>query len=457
MRFASLVCIALLVTYLAPRLPADTAHDDDREASRSLAGFELSEAALIEDGLPFTWSDEVVLRLIHRVSRMPPAAIHQLAQPLDAEQLQRLVAEPSQSRLKVFYLTARVHSVELAPPRAGELAELPQAYLCELSIGGTPARAVVTKVPEVLIDRTDLDEPVSLFAFFVRLNNEPVEAHEIDRGVLERERGAAPSALFVANRLSWHPQRLEARWGLDEGLCTLARFGFDVGWVDVIRRQNRRPLNRADQPALVAMVRATAAMDGFDPALPWEGSGIDLMPLIRDPDAHIGAWVDLEGNVRRITPWELSDDLGGPKLALLQLDLFAPLGDGSVRLRGSDGQEVVFRGRFPVTCHVPSDLAAGESWVGRRVRVQGFFYRFWSYESALSHEQGFAGGQLSPLILAVRVTPIVVDEAVVERWLTWIMMGLISLVVALVVAYTWMDRRPLRRLPDQLTPPEPMP
>ncbi|HMP78352.1 MAG TPA: hypothetical protein PKD54_02760, partial [Pirellulaceae bacterium] len=426
--------------------PAAEVRQDD---TKQLAGFEPSEAALIEDGQPFTWADELVIRLLYRAPKLPATTLQASAQPLDVDSLKGLISEPTRHRLDVFRIVGQLVYVERAPQRAGAWTELPQAFLCRIKLHDRTIRVIVTDFPSVLLDGDRLDEPVSIDAFFARV--QPDE-HSMDASGPHEMQPSIP--LFVGARLGWFPNRLDPARGVGEGQVILARHGFDLGLLEVVRKHNRQPLTKTDRPAFEAMLKAAAdAAKSTLTTLPTAGH-VDLFGILGESQQHLGDWVELEGNVKRVVPWVWRGD-DGSTIEYCQVDLFVPLGDGSVRLRGADGQDLVFRGRFPVTCHVPQSLGPGEDWVGRRLVVRGFFYRLWSYESALTGEQRLASGQLSPLVLAASVTLVEVNEETVGQWLTWIMIGLLLSVAAMVSLYYGLDRRRKlsRTLPESISIP----
>lgn len=410
---------------------------------RRLAGYELSEAALIEDYQPFTWADEVLVRLIYRASKIPPELMTKWALPLDSASWETLRKDPTANRFHIFRVLGRLENVTPAPPRAGQWTDLPPAYECRLTSGGTSLRAVVSEVPAALLDGQPLDHQVGVVGLFARM--------QLDDGA-DAEESAVP--LFVGARLAWYPDRADDPRQIGDGQLALAAMGMDIGLLDQVRKQNRQPLTNADRPAFDAMLQVAAVAARDDPRNLPSQARVDFMSIMSNATAHVGDWVELEGNVKRVTPWEhRSED--GVVTRFLQVDLFVPLGNSVVRLRGGDGQEYVFRGRFPVTAHVLESRDEDNSWVGRRVVVRGFFYRLWAYESVLTDEQRLLGGQLSPLILATSVSPVEVDEEAVGRWLTWIMVALLTVVIGLVGAYYWFDRRVTRSrpMPDRIALP----
>ena len=83
-----------------------------------------------------------------------------------------------------------------------------------------------------------------------------------------------------------------------------------------------------------------------------------------------------------------------------QLTIFPELDGQKITVKSPDGDRVQY-GRFAVTVRA-SALPSGEteeSMLGQRVRVDGFHYRFWRYDSVFSGQHGLKG-QVGALVIA---------------------------------------------------------
>jgi hypothetical protein len=98
-----------------------------------------------------------------------------------------------------------------------------------------------------------------------------------------------------------------------------------------------------------------------------------------------------------------------------QMDLFIPLGDQTIqiKLNPNDEQGLKFTNQFPlVACvqQLPPHLASAQrqleegtyagSMLNEAIRLRGFFFKIWGYQSSFSSTDGTPRRQLSPMILA---------------------------------------------------------
>ncbi|TVQ02255.1 MAG: hypothetical protein EA381_03960 [Planctomycetaceae bacterium] len=236
-------------------------------------------------------------------------------------------------------------------------------------------------------------------------------------GVLVRPSGSSRPAAIVAAGLGWYPTG--AAGDVAEDLALLARHGFDISLVDTISRLSGKPLLPADQAAFYGMLRAATAVGAtaIGPA-----RSVDAGELIRNASKSIGRRVRLGCQAVRVTRVGITD--GGTRRLLgrdhyWQIDALGDLGKLTIRIDAGDemSEPAIFENRYPVSvvvAELPGFLNEAVSAspgggpqtdiaiLNRRILVEGFFYRMWSYDTARMRQHGGAK-QLGPLLMASRL------------------------------------------------------
>ena len=144
----------------------------------------------------------------------------------------------------------------------------------------------------------------------------------------------------------------------------------------------------------------------------------------------------------------------------MKMDMYISLNDvATIRATDKDGNEVVYKDRFPVTVHLASLPEPEKEYRHHKVRVKGFFYRLWSYQSEFAKETN-QGSQLSPLLIGFKPTVLRASTKMLDTILT---IGGVVFVVGL-FGLIWFLRRgdqlstnPLNRsddLPDKVEIPD---
>lgn len=230
------------------------------------------------------------------------------------------------------------------------------------------------------------------------------------------EAASANIIVDVAGRLNWapiHPQ--------SPAEAVLAQSGVDLSRLNDIFRLDRQPLSDADSPLFYPMIGAAAVNRNqaeLDPQLrdavrAMRESTVAVSPvdLLQNPNQFTGDWIGLDVETVRITRIAVESsqrrrEIGGD--FYYEIDAIGDLGNVSLKIEVPGGEPIMMEHRYPVTivaAELPTFLLPGvgdeEQLVVTRsvpIRVNGFFYRLWSYESDLMKSHG--GKQFAPLIIA---------------------------------------------------------
>ena len=184
-----------------------------------------------------------------------------------------------------------------------------------------------------------------------------------------------------------------------ESWTRLSEAGFDLQQLDGLRRRNSQPLTGKDRQPMDALLAAVDQWDqnGFGSIQP-----LGLLDLLADTGDSVCRRVQMIGKVRqclRIKADPASADAPTPARDSFQLTIFPDLDGQKITVKSPAGDRVPY-GRFAVTVRA-FKLPAGEteqSLLDKRIRVDGFHYRFWRYDSVFSDQQGLQG-QIGALVI----------------------------------------------------------
>ncbi len=423
---------AILTMIILAAIPPQRLAAYQFDRASELSGMTVSEIAEISDSEPVKWQDEIMLRLWYRCLRQPRSEFERTLQFNDRPSPETWTNDTSNVRMRIFRIEGRLRTLRNLTELSQDELGTPAVAEIELASGQLVQVGAIA-APQLLPRNQPLDEPVAALGFFVRLSP-PSD------GLKDR------SAIMIAPRLEWYPHRQQSSPLVSASHLKLAVAGFDLGLLDLARQYNRQSFQAEERPAFSEMLRAinrsTKTHPSEQPSPPVLALG--LMDVLRAPDATIGEVVSFQGNVKRVTPVDFElDDMARTKIRYYQIDLFAPIGDGKIRMRNTQGEEMVFQHRFPVTVNavdLPAKLIQESTGP---VDIEGYFYRFWNYESEQSANRG---GQFTPLIFATVVTPVELQTQTLDTWLTILLLSLLGLVVGVAVYYYRADWRRNNRL-----------
>lgn len=253
-------------------------------------------------------------------------------------------------------------------------------------------------------------------------HNRPARGDRIGAFAVQVNGQAVPPVLAAA-RVAWRPA------------TPLGNLGVDMG--PLARITDRSRLVHADSEPFYEILAAVQHLDAA--ATPAPGPITRVAPLFNEPAQHRGRFVLLEGNARRAVKISVTDAAIQERFGLdhyFELELFTDDSQGSPL----------------VACvqQLPADFPVGDN-IYERVRVGGFFFKVWAYESNMSRELALAGGtdkkrfQLAPLILGKSVVRLPRPAPAGAPAAGWISAALFAVAVALGGYWLWRQRADDRR------------
>lgn len=273
----------------------------------------------------------------------------------------------------------------------------------------------------------------------------------------------AGQSLLLAPRVTIHSAGKDAQWPV--GWQLLAEDGFDIGRFDTVLRRGSDVIAASESDGFYGILRAASQLssavrqpsDSVPPA-----ERVETTSLLRDPKAHVGHWIELDLETVRATRVVLDSDDGRRALGqdhYWQIDAIGELPSGlRIETPTDTGERLEYQNRFPATvviARLPEWLqteigsAAGQSlaqvdmqMVRSPVRVRGFFYRLWSYDSEFAESRG--GKQIAPLLIAADLFSRD-DARVSERGVEMIGWIMATVVVSALIVVTWLLWRSERR------------
>ncbi|MDD4786217.1 MAG: hypothetical protein PHO07_03515 [Pirellulales bacterium] len=384
-RFALAVAVAALACRLLAGAEPPTL--SPRELFR-LGGIEERQLEVLGRGGPWHEADRQVLRnMLYRIA--------QDVRPIDLEywshgppDLSQLAEQPEAYRAEVFALRGvveRIEPCELADAR-GSGSEFALLWRCRLRLeSGELVEVLSAKTPRAWKPREAIAEPAAAMAFFL--------------GDPSSEPGGL-RAVFLAARMAWYPPTDLGRLGMDVGLLDDVPIPpppkrNEHGGAPEIDWETRR-LTAADHECFYQMLAAAGrAAPGElsrwakDRLARQRRTEYSVVPLFNEPHLQQGKLVELSGTARRILPVRV----GEPEV----IERFGIDQYYQVYLFTADSQDnpLVFCLR-----RLPEGLPTGDGpEFGEALTVPGFFFKTWSYRSAVPANDGKVERQLAPLLI----------------------------------------------------------
>lgn len=381
-----------------------------QELPSALSGFEPSELYDVIDESQFSASDEFMIRLLFRAANASPESWQRYAEYTRGIGLQAIDDHPQKYRFQVFELTGRVKMVyPIGLPEKYENSKLKGFYLARVeSDTGKSFVIAARSVPRVWPIRTSMDEPFRCRGFFQAIIDfsGPAEASPA------RELGADLSlaGLFVTDRMGWFPDRAGTVAGVNESHLLLARNGVDIGQFEFVKQNNNRAITESDSSCFFQLLDAVERLTPDD----FKGNQIGFVELLENPKDHFGGAVQFTGHVKRAVRIYIDRKAVRERLGLdyyYELDMFIPLGDSRIVIKSrtpddalAETEDVVYKNRFPATVCVPRLPVTTEEIRGKRVTIDGFFMKFWNYDSEFTSRLNPSLGQVSPLVIGIEPT-----------------------------------------------------
>jgi hypothetical protein len=398
-----------------------------------------SQIRQLVDDRPFHADEqETLLKILLRLPQFGRDRIQAWCR--ESDDWSSVAAAIEENRLDFFRLTGRVTRVERRKitQEAASRFGFSEYYRVRLRLAGgqSPMLVFTRNVPSAWLSREDLNEPAGTLGLLLK------------RGASD---GGSPQLFFAAERIAWHPDRLQPQAGIGPSHVLLGELGMDVGLFDVIRETNRRGLTPEDTGAfyqMLAAVRRAAPADLYGQAT----VGLDIEPLLTRPEDEQGRLIAVQGTARRVQKILVGDDAVRQRFGFdhyYQVDIFVPLGDQEVRLASPDQateEEPVFTNAYPVNVCVP-ELPAGlpvSDDLRQEVLVAGFFFKLWAYRTEYVSSFDPEQRQIGPLLIAT-VPKLVSTRTTSNPLWGWIGGASFLAVLAALMVAGWFYRRSDRR------------
>ncbi len=277
--------------------------------------------------------------------------------------------------------------------------------------------------PHLLISRTLPSEAVMgdrISGMGVRVRI-PIETREMEKSSdnlppLGFDRIRSSGIVDVAGQLNWIPAHPKSAAD-----AVLANSGVDLSQLGDLDKLDRQPLSDSDSSLFYPMIGAADIQNVdreknaglFEEIHSMRKSKLDVSPvdLLENPINYTGEWIRLDVETVRVTRVvvqspERQRQVGSEHY--YEIDAVGDLGNVQLEIEVPGGERVTMENRYPVTiitAHLPDFLKPSDGDDEQLVftgivpiRVEGFFYRLWSYESDLMQSHG--GKQFAPLIIA---------------------------------------------------------
>lgn len=436
------------------RLPASETEGASFPGWLAAAGIDRDSLAAVPALGPLApGAETIVRRVLYRLNRLALPANTRTGTGTDWREL---LHDRDAQRGEVVHLRGRVVHVERVQSHNFAEDESPM-FLCRMQLDASSASAAVWthELPSAWSGHHVLDERSA--------------AEGVLAGIDDDSSGRA-TLIVLAPRVAWHPDET-GRVQASVGRRLLGDLGVDVGLLDEV--QHDLPLTQGDHVPFYSLLSAVeqcdagqllrtarASLESF--AAPWRDQPrveadrhpdrqrellaaavtnaaakgrYSVAPLFLDAKQQTGNLLMLDGIARRAIRIEVSDSVrnaiagsgvNGGLDHYFELEVFTP-----------DSQNL------PVVCAVPSlppDFPIGDA-IRERVRVAGFFFKKWRYDSRLPLDagQGPLRFQLtsSPLIIAAEPQWPLAEGIPSDAAIEWIAGGAFVLVVVVIILAVW--------------------
>ncbi len=432
-------CVWLLITL------AVSQGLSQEETPASLSGFESNELYQVEDGVPLYPDDIMLRKLVFRSRSVSRSSFDRFVQFSSEVEDHDLLEAPQKNRFWVFHRTAIVHRIARQKLPEELATEEFSEYWLLIATHEQQTIAIISRtIPTSWRKLERLEEPIEMTGFFFGLKKMPrfVESGE-----------SVP--LFVCNRVGWFPDREMEDLNIGPSQLYLASEGVDLSFLGMLKANQKRRMLTEEGDYFYQMISA-AIRTQKDPRKVETLSSVGFLELIQDPNKHLGSVVEIEGTVRRIVAVPITSEVRRQELGIDQfyeMDMYVPLNDvATIHATDKNGKEVVYKDRFPVTVHMATLPEAVGEYSNHRVRVKGFFYRLWSYQSEFSKRTN-QGAQPSPLLIGFEPQILRASTKQLDMILT---VGGIAFVVGL-FGLIWFLRLSDRRSTNPLSKAEELP
>ncbi len=330
---------------------------------------------------------------------------------------QTLVSDPQEHQVNFFRIQGRIRKIEKKTivSEAARLLHFDHYYQAHVEIPDTSHTAIICTrhFPATWKPGDALDEKVEVAGLFLKLGSQQSDRQKF---------------YFAAPRIAWLPDRLNKTAGITRDHLLLASMGVDVGLFSHITRQTRHEFTGDERACFYQLLSAVSQTTGTTLSGK-QPRKLDIPKLLRNTADAQGQLFTLEGTARRITRIVVEDpgtqerfkaDIDGDGQTDLldhyyQIDMFVSLKGKSVQIKkdANDKDAPIFSNVYPVNVCVRTlppelkkmnqELVAGkpnQDLLRATVRLQGFFFKTWSYQTVYASSKDEEGFQTSPIFIA---------------------------------------------------------
>ncbi|MCP4480492.1 MAG: hypothetical protein GY818_20600 [Planctomycetaceae bacterium] len=426
------------------------AKQDHNETPLELSGYSLSESYQVDDDQPLNFESPILKQLLYRVRNTSPKSRARYSQFSQATTWRDMTSQTEDFRFWTFNRPALLTKIEKhAFKQDTSDEEIKGVYVCHCESvphstedSTTPPQKLIVlsrTVPKALPVNTEINQPIRISGF---LYSRALEAE-------------GSRLVFITDRIQWYPQEKTDKISANQ--VELSKLGFDLGLIDSVRKNNARPLMGQDAEAFFQMLAAMNRFAGTPENLFKEpAEALSFSDIFSGSPEYFGDAVHLQGVIRSCSPVTIPHQDIQERLEIsqyYQLMIFPDLGGAKIIIRGKDGSELDYQ-RFPITVcctELPNGMTAQEI-ERKQCVIDGYFFRFWKYQSART-DLVESAGQLSPLVIAKQ--PVLVETGidVLDRGLLFFVLGTMALVIFLISYFRFVDRNqkpPLENILENL-------
>lgn len=402
--------------------------------SQKLGASQLPPDALLEDGYLSDDAFVYALRVLYQFGRISDERLVAWAR---LEGHPSLVDPATLPELATVEWSGRVTKVDVVEVPEDLYLDMSRAYVLHVrSDGDKPVewRILVDRAPQAWL-KVAPDAEASGYAVVL-------PTHSGEEAAVSWAVGGSPT---------WRPSESNEKLGVTSARAALADAGLNLLELDGLKERDKAEFVAADREAFYTMLRATQTIAANERAKLVRD--VTLVDLLTNADRYVGEAVRFPARVRRITEIRIDDSRAVQLLGqetYWQLDCVYDLDDQPIRMRGRQGEDIVFHSTFPATVctlDVPPELkeernrsldrgAGGE--VNRQTIVEGFFFRLWAFPTEQTRAAGGDALQFGPLTIGViqTVQPPEYDGS----WTYWLLIPA-GLALCGLMIYLWRSTR----------------
>lgn len=335
--------------------------------------------------------NRVLLQLLFRLPQVSLQSIENWALPVD---FLKIGENPDACRGSIYRVVGRAVRV-MAITVSTEKAEqwgLEKYYRLEIIMDESQTHVVVfaRSIPHgwlgIATQGGVIDTPVVAEAVFLKLGPNV---------------GETMVPIFVASSIAWHPSRPDLALGVTESHVLLARFGMDLRLLDGVR--DRQGLVAEEREGFYQLLAAVSQVERSE-LFRRVKQDTELRQILDEQEypQQRGELVALTGNAKRIVRIAIEAQDIRERLGIdhyYEINLFV---DESVQLkRWVDDTEPMHYARYPVVCcarKLPPGMPEGDE-INEAVRIAGFFFKLYAYETEFTNAQAGQPRQMSPLLI----------------------------------------------------------